>query len=89
MITVNLPTRLPPESYIARYRIYNGDDIKQEGDITLNILPAGTLDLAGFGFLGLSMAHKISLLLPIFAFIIAILYILRIRMKNRKHGRDL
>lgn len=69
-----LPTRLPAGSYVVRYRIYNDDDIKQEGDISINVLPAGTLNTAGFGFIGLSAADKVSVLLPVFAFLIAILY---------------
>jgi len=83
-VTAELPTRLPAGSYIARYRIYNGEDLKQEGDLSLNILPEGTSQSAGFGFIGLSIAHKISLLLPIFALLIAVLYFLFMRQKGRK-----
>lgn len=83
-VTAEIPTRLPAGSYIARYRIFNGDEVKQEGDLNLNILPAGTLQEAGFGFSGLSLPHKISVLLPIFAFLIAVLYLLHVR---RRGGR--
>jgi len=83
-VTAELPTRLPAGSYIARYRIYNGDDLKQEGDLSLNVLPEGSTQAAGFGFVGLSIAHKISLLLPIFALVIAVLYFLFMRQKSRK-----
>jgi len=82
-VTAELPTRLPEGSYIARYRIYNGEELKQEGDLSLNILPEGTLQAAGFGFVGLSMAHKISLLLPVFSLIIAVLYFFFMRQKRR------
>jgi hypothetical protein len=78
-VTAEMPTRLPAGSYIARYRIFNEDEIKQEGDISLNILAEGTLQTAGFGFTGLSIPHKISVLLPIFALLIALLYGLRAR----------
>lgn len=77
--TAEIPTRLPAGSYIARYRIYNGEDIKQEGDLSMSVLPAGTLEMAGFGFVGLSLAHKISILLPIFSLLIVILYIVKAR----------
>lgn len=83
-VTANIPTRLPAGSYVARYSIYNDDEVKQEGDITLNILPAGTLDLGGFGFLGLSLPHKISILLPIFAVMIAGIYVYHARRRSRK-----
>lgn len=88
-VTAELPTRLPAGSYIARYIIYNDDEIKQEGDLSLNILPEGTLQVAGFGFIGLSIPHKISVLLPIFAILIAVIYALNSRRslqvrRNRK-----
>ena len=83
-VTANLPTRLPAGSYMARYSIYNGDEIKQEGELNLSILPYGTLQTAGYGFFGLSVTHKISILLPVFAFLIAILYIIYYRRKGRK-----
>ncbi|MCA9358775.1 hypothetical protein KC926_01060 [Candidatus Kaiserbacteria bacterium] len=82
-VTAELPTKLPAGSYIARYKIFNGDDIKQEGDLSLNVLPAGTLQLAGFGFIGLSIAHKISVLLPVFAVMIAGIYVWHARRKMR------
>jgi hypothetical protein len=86
-VTAEIPTRLPAGSYVARYRIYNGDDVKQEGDVSLTIQPYGTLQLAGFGFAGLSLAHKISILLPIFSALIAVLYIIHIR-RTRKRNRS-
>ncbi|MCA9359793.1 hypothetical protein KC850_02015 [Candidatus Kaiserbacteria bacterium] len=86
-VIAKIPTRLPAGGYIARYKVFNGDEIKQEGDITLNILPEGSLQTAGFGFIGLSIAHKISILLPIFAVIIAALYIWRSRAQVRVRTR--
>ena len=87
-ITATLPTRLPPGGYMARYTIKNGNDIKQEGELNLSILPYGTLQTAGFGFSGLSLAHKVSVLLPIFAVVIFILFVIynrRVRRTRRKH----
>lgn len=83
-VTAALPTRLPSGNYIARYRIYNADELKQEGDLTLTILPEGTTQAAGFGFIGLSVAHKISVLLPVFAVLIAVLYLLFMRRKSKR-----
>lgn len=85
-VTAEIPTRLPAGSYIARYQVYNEDTIKQEGDLSLTILPAGTLQTAGFGFVGLSIAHKISVLLPIFSIIIIALYVVYAR-RRRNHAR--
>ena len=86
-VTAEVPTRLPAGSYVAHYSIYNGDELKQEGDVSLLVLPFGTLQLAGFGFLGLSLAHKVSVLLPVFALLIAILYLIHVR-RSRKKNRD-
>lgn len=86
-VTAELPTRLPPGSYIARYTVYNDDEVKQEGDLSLNILEYGTLQTASFGFIGLSFAHKISVLLPIFAVLIAGIYLWHSRKKtNYRRG---
>ncbi|HMO78287.1 MAG TPA: hypothetical protein PKD95_03775 [Candidatus Paceibacterota bacterium] len=83
-ILAAIPTRLPAGNYIARYRIYNGDTIKQEGEASLSVLPYGTLQQAGFGFGGLSLPHKISILLPAFAFIIIVLYMVYGRRLPRR-----
>jgi hypothetical protein len=83
-VAASLPTRLPAGSYIARYSILNGEDIKQEGELNLSILPYGTLEMAGFGFIGLSLAHKMSVLLPIFAFIIVVLYFIYNRRERKR-----
>jgi lipopolysaccharide export LptBFGC system permease protein LptF len=65
---------LPAGNYIARYRVYNEDEVKQEGELSLMVQPYGTLQEAGFGFSGLSIPHKISLILPILALLVIILY---------------
>jgi len=84
-VIAEIPTRLPAGNYIARYRIYNGDEVKQEGEASMSIKPYGTLQQAGFGFSGLSLPHKISVLLPIFVAIILILYFIYYRRKDRNN----
>jgi hypothetical protein len=84
-ILATLPTRLPAGSYMVRYAIMNGDTVKQEGELNLSILPYGTLQGAGYGFMGLSIAHKISILLPIFALVIGVLYIVHARRSRRRY----
>jgi hypothetical protein len=71
-VVAELPTRLPAGNYLARYAIKNGEEIKQEGELTLNIMPYGTMQTAGYGFFGLSLAHKVSVLLPVFVVVIII-----------------
>lgn len=85
-VLAELPTRLPSGSYLARYQIKNGDDIKQEGEINISILPYGTLQVAGYGFMGLSLAHKLSLLLPLFALLSSLSFGF-LRMSTRRGKR--
>lgn len=86
-VVASLPTRLPAGSYLARYKIYNDDVVKQEGEVNLSVLKYGTLQEAGFGFSGLSGPHKISVLLPIFVLIIIVLYIWHSRRSPRKRSK--
>lgn len=83
-ITASLPTRLPAGTYMARYTIFNGKDVKHEGELSISILPYGTLQTAGYGFSGLSVAHKASVLLPLFAIIIFVLFIIYNRREKKK-----
>jgi len=83
-VVANLPTRLPAGSYLARYKVYNNDEVKQEGEISINILPYGTLQTAGFGFIGLSVPHKLSVLLPIFGLLVMILMFIQSRRQRRR-----
>lgn len=78
-----LPTRLPSGNYIARFEIRNGDDVKLTGEVNLNVLKYGTLQEAGFGFSGLSLAHKLSIILPILCFF-ALCAVIFIRLRRRK-----
>lgn len=82
-VIAELPTKLPSGSYLARFEIMNGDDVKLSGEVNLSVLPYGTLQTAGFGFLGLSLAHKLSVIVPILFFITIPLAIL-IRAKRRR-----
>lgn len=87
-IVAELPTRLPAGNYFVRFGIYNHDDVKHSGELNMTILPNGTLDAAGFGFAGLSIMHKLSVLIPIFSFIIVVLYAAyTLRSRRRSQGR--
>lgn len=87
-VFAELPTRLPRGAYLARYTIYNEDEVKQEGEFSVSILPYGTLQVAGYGFMGLSLAHKLSVLVPVFVVLASIVAILvrstRIRRKPKQ-----
>ncbi len=84
-VYAELPTRLPRGSYLARFEVKNGDEMKLEGEVNVSILPYGTLDAAGFGFLGLSLPHKLSVIVPIlFGLVLVIFVIVRIVAVRRK-----
>lgn len=84
-VVANIPTRLPAGAYLARYTIYNGDEVKQEGEVSVNVLPYGTIQTAGFGFVGLSLAHKVSIILPIVGVLILALMLVQAR-RQRRHS---
>lgn len=81
-VFAQLPTKLPAGSYLARFEILNDKDVKLSGEVNLSILPYGTLQEAGFGFLGLSLAHKLSIIVPIL-FIFSVPFIIFIRVRRR------
>lgn len=78
-VFAELPTRLPQGSYLARFEIFNGDEVKLAGEVNVSILPYGTLDAAGFGFTGLSLPHKLSVIVPVlFILTVLVFFIVRI-----------
>jgi len=83
-VVAEIPTRLPAGSYTARYEIYNDEAIINDGELTLSIAPYGTLQVAGYGFMGLSLPHKISVILPILALITLIGLVFYSRRHNRR-----
>lgn len=84
-VIAEIPTRLPAGTYVARFEIFNGTDIKQEGEVNLNVRPYGTLQTAGFGFVGLSLAHQISVILPILALVfLAVFTVYRVKERRLK-----
>lgn len=86
-VFAEIPTRLPAGNYSARYEIYNGEEVKQSGEVNLAVVEAGTLQEAGFGFRGLSTPHKISVILPILTVLIILIYIgyyARLRARRKK-----
>jgi hypothetical protein len=85
-VVAEIPTRLPAGSYVARYRIYNEEEVKQEGDLNISILPAGSVQAAGFGFMGLSLPHKLSVILPLLTVVLTIGY--AFVLKRRRNKRE-
>ncbi len=73
-VIAQVPTRLPPGNYRARYNIYNKDEINHSGELNMIIREYGTVQAAGFGLRGLSTPHLISVMLPILGILIVVMY---------------
>jgi hypothetical protein len=85
-VFAELPTRLPQGSYLARFEIKNDEEIKLAGEVNVSILPYGTLQMAGFGFIGLSLPHKLSIIVPLI-FLFAIFVFVVVRIVGGKRAR--
>lgn len=65
-ITAELPTRLPPGRYNAKYTIYKGDEIASQNEVTLSINPLGSIPgYEGYGFEGLAFEDKVKVALTV------------------------
>jgi hypothetical protein len=87
-----LPTRLSAGQYVVRYAIYKGDEIAQENELTMDILPIGSIDgYEGYGFWGLSVEDKIKvvavILIPLVA-LITLTTLLFLRLKQKKRANN-
>jgi len=84
-----LPTRLPPGAYLVRYSIFRfEDEVKRAGELTLSILPKGTLTgYVGYGIEGLSMNDLLSIVVPIVVLVLLLLIIV-IVIQRRKVRRS-
>jgi hypothetical protein len=84
-VFAELPTKLPQGSYLARFEILNEEDIKLDGEVNVSILPYGTLQTAGFGFIGLSLPHKLSIIVPVL-FVIVLIGFVIVRIARSRRG---
>lgn len=87
-----LPTRLPPGAYLVKYSIFRfEDEVKRSGELTLSVLPAGTLSAyEGYGIEGLSFSDKMTLAVPFIILVLVLLFtaiILHLRRKNKKRRK--
>ena len=79
-----LPTHLPPGSYRVRYDIVKTENVSaQKGELALSILPRGTISgYEGYGFDGLSIGDKLSIVLPPTAVVVFVLLFLFFRARK-------
>lgn len=79
-VEAQLPTRLPAGSYLVRYRIYDheGNEVKQEGETNLSVLPKGTLPgYAGYGFFGLDLFDQTTVFGPMLLLLVFFMFFFR------------
>ncbi len=92
-VAAYLPTRLPPGAYFVRYSVYQFDDeVKRDGELTLSVLPKGTVvGYEGYGLEGLSFGDKLSLIVPVALLTVVLLVtagVLMLRGKNRRKRKN-
>lgn len=64
-VLATLPTWLKPGGYLIKFSIYKKDEIVKTGELTLSILPRGTIaGYVGYGFEGLPLEDKLSIVGP-------------------------
>jgi hypothetical protein len=91
-VVAELPTRLPPGRYKAKYSIYNGDIVAQQNEVTVSISNVGAvLGYVGYSFDGLSVTDKLKLggavAVPLLLVIIFIFLIIRTRRRMTRRVR--
>lgn len=87
-VVAELPTRLGPGLYKAKYTIYKNEDIAQQGQLSLSISPPGTIvGYEGYGFDGLSLGDKLKVFavfgIPL-ALVIFLIYLFVLRRRRRR-----
>jgi hypothetical protein len=89
-IVAEFPTKLSAGNYLAKFKIFKEDEIVNEGELNLVILPYGTLPgYKGYGFSGLGQRDKASVIGIILVILIVLSYglwrvLYRIRRKKIK-----
>ena len=88
-ITAELPTKLAPGNYKARYTIFKAKgQVGQQGELTLSVLPRGTLlAYQGYGLNGLPLRDQLILALGTLIIAGAFVYIGRGLGRRRKRRR--
>jgi hypothetical protein len=90
-LVAELPTRLPQGRYAAKYTIYKGESIAQQGDISLSIASIGAIPgYEGYGVWGLSLVDKLKVVGVVVVPLLLILLlvgVLTARRRKRKRRR--
>ncbi len=88
-VVAYLPTRLPPGAYLVKYSIYRfEDEVKRSGELTLSVLPKGTLvAYVGYGLEGLSLGDQLSIAIPLAVLLLSIIVTILILQIRKHHAK--
>jgi hypothetical protein len=90
-VIAELPTRLPQGRYTAKYTVYKGETVAQQGEVNVSIAAIGAVPgYEGYGIWGLSLVDKlkaIGVLVTPILLLIVLISILASRRKRRKRRR--
>ncbi len=91
-LLAELPTRLTPGRYRAKYTIYRGEEIAQQNEISLSVLtPGAVLGYEGYGFDGLYTEDWVKLIavvtVPLLVLLVIGVLVLRLRNAARRRAR--
>jgi len=92
-VLATLPTWLKPGGYLIKFSIYKKDEIVKTGELTLSVLPRGTIaGYVGYGFEGLPLEDKLSIVIPVATPVVLFVTPRLLRRgrktKKRKSGTD-
>lgn len=87
-VRAELPTRLPAGRYVAKYTIFKNDEIAQQNEVTLSILPIGALPgYEGYGFDGFSFMDKAKVVAVLAIPVVLVLLLIAALVARRRKAR--
>jgi hypothetical protein len=90
-LTAELPTRLPKGRYTAKYTVYKGETVAQQGEVNVSIAAIGAIPgYEGYGIWGLSLTDKLKVVGVVVIPLIIVLILISIlasRRRRRKRRR--
>ena len=87
-VEADLPTRLPPGSYVAKYTIYKNGDIAQQNTLNLSVAAIGAVaGYTGYGFDGLSLVDKLKVVAAIGVPLILLILIIAMLVSRRNRRK--
>jgi hypothetical protein len=87
-IVAELPTRLPQGRYTAKYTVYKGETVAQQGEVNVSIAAIGAIPgYEGYGIWGLSLTDKLKIVGVVLTPITLLLILIGILISRRRRRR--